>query len=359
MKRRDFTFGLAASVVAASVARADADALAAARQAWTRATSGALPAIGQTDALLILRGSRTVFEAYGPDGGRSVRHISWSMTKSITQALVGVAVAQGRVDIDQPLKVVAHADTGLTLRRLLTLTDGLAWNEGDYSPAASDAARMLYGPGRLDGAAFTAALAQAHRPGTVWNYSTGSFQLAAAELQARLFATASTAQARRAAMADWMRASLFDPLGMASAQPEFDAAGTFAGGSFVYATARDFARFGELYRLDGRWGGRRLLPPGWVQFARTPTVEPTYGAGFWLEAPAGAKPPSLMAGAGPLDAFSAEGHDGQVILIVPSKALVIVRLGLMDDGDPAWKALGEWITPLVNAMPDARAGPHV
>ena len=121
----------------------------------------------------------------------------------------------------------------------------------------------------------------------------------------------------------------------------------------IQKLGRDYARFGELYRLDGVWKGRRILPKGWVKFARTPTVEPTYGAGFWLEAPAGAKPPSLMAGAGPLDAFSAQGHDGQIIMIVPSKALVIVRLALMDDGDAAWKALGEWLTPVVNAFPAA------
>jgi CubicO group peptidase (beta-lactamase class C family) len=153
-------------------------------------------------------------------------------------------------------------------------------------------------------------------------------------------------------MAAWIRRSLFDPLGMASALPEFDPAGTFGGGSFVYASARDFARFGELYRLDGVWRGRRILPRGWVKFARTPTVEATYGAGFWLEAPAGHTPPSLMSGAGPMDGFSAQGHNGQVILIVPSKSLVIVRLALMDDGDAGWKALGEWLTPVVNSLPD-------
>ncbi len=131
--------------------------------------------------------------------------------------------------------------------------------------------------------------------------------------------------------------------------------GPSAAGSFVYATAGDFARFGELYRLDGLWRGRRILPAGWVDFARTPTVEATYGAGFWLEAPAGHKPPSLMIGAGPMDAFSAQGHGGQVILIVPSKALVVVRLGLMDDDDAAWKAFGAWITPIVDALPDTRA----
>ncbi len=363
MKRRQFAIVLSAALAGAPLARgfaapaagawptgAGRGDLTPAEQAWANATSGAVKAIGQTDAFLIVQDGRLVFERYGPDHGPATRHIAWSMTKSVTHALAGVAVAQGRVDIDRPLRTLGRPE--LNLRTLLTLTDGLKWDEGDYDPAKSDATRMLFGPGRLDCAAYAAAKPRAFPPGTRWNYSTGSFVLAAAELQAALFPDARTPTARRAAMAAWMRASLFAPIGMTTAQPEFDAAGTFGGGSFLYASARDFARFGELYRLDGVWKSRRILPKGWVKFARTPTVEPTYGAGFWLEAKAGAKPPSLMSGAGPIDAFSAQGHDGQIIVIVPSKALVIVRLAVMDDGDAGWKALGEWLTPVVNAMPD-------
>ena len=120
-----------------------------------------------------------------------------------------------------------------------------------------------------------------------------------------------------------------------------------------YQTARDFARFGEFYRQDGVWAGRRMLPEGWVTFARTPTVEKAYGAGFWLEAPPGHIPPTMMNGQGPLDAFSCQGHGGQVVLIVPSKKLVVTRLALMADDDPAWARLGHWLAPIVNAFPNA------
>jgi CubicO group peptidase (beta-lactamase class C family) len=371
MKRRDFAIGLSAVLgSAAALARSRGDRapaaaerptrpgrgdLTAAARAWDAAAGGAVRAIGRGDAFLIVQDGALVFERYGAGHGPAVRHIAWSMTKSVTHALAGAAVAQGRVDIDRPLETVAHPNPRLTLRALLTLTDGLKWDEGDYDPAKSDATKMLFGPGRFDGAAYTAAKPQAFAPGTHWNYSTGAFQLAAAELQANLFPRAQTPLARRAAMARWMRQSLFDPLGMKTAVPEFDAAGTFVGGSFLYASARDFARFGELYRLDGVWKGRRILPKGWVAFARTPTVQPAYGAGFWLEARPDNNPLSLMGGAGPMDTFSAQGHGGQVIAIVPSKALVVVRLGLMDDDDPTWKAFGQWLTPIVNALPDARA----
>ena len=358
MKRRDFAMGLSASLAAAPLlAGAKAPATTPGRRRFAEAvdrawTAGAgIPALGGTEALLILQEGQLAYERYGPDGGPAVRHVSWSMAKSITQALIGIAVGDGRVDIDRPLKTPHAGDPKLSLRHLITLTDGLAWDEGDYDPAKSDATRMLYGDGRFDGAAYVAAKAQAAPPGTRWNYSTGAFHLAAAELQANLFPAAVTPQARREAMADWMTARLFAPLGMTSAVPEFDAAGIFVGGSLLYATARDFARFGELYRHDGVAGGRRILPRGWVAFARTPTVQPAYGAGWWLEAPATNGEPSLMRGAGPMDTFSAQGHNGQVIAVIPSRGATVVRLGFMDDGAAAWAALAAWLTPIINALP--------
>jgi CubicO group peptidase (beta-lactamase class C family) len=321
----------------------------AALEAWSKAQGGAVPKMGRTDALLILQSGRLVFERYGKDHGPGVRHVSWSMAKSITHALAGVAVAQGKVDIDRPAVTLASTHPQLTLRRLLTMTDGLDWVDSRPDPVQSDDARMLYGPGARDTAAYAAARRAIFPPGTRWNYSTGAYQMIARELGARLFPEARTAQQRRDAMTAWMRASLFGPLGMASAVVEFDPAGTFYGGSLVWATARDYARFGELYRTDGVVAGRRILPPGWVQFARTPTRASVYGAGFWLEARHGRPEASLMDGAGPLDAFSAQGHEGQVILIVPSKALTVVRLGLMS-GSGSWEALGQWLAGIVNAF---------
>ena len=379
MKRRDFAIGLGGAALAGALApmigRGQTSASPTAptapnsdwpqgelagdrsvvERAWAVAASGPASPIGRTDALVIIQNGRLVFERYGPDHGPTTRHVSWSMAKSFTHALTGIAVREGKVDIDRPLKIMAHPDPRLNLRSLVTLTDGLDWNETDYSVIHSDATKMLYGEGRMNGAAYLEARGQAHPPGTHWNYSTGAFQLAAAELQLNLFPEATTPEARRATMADWIRSRLFAPLGMSTGLAEFDPSGTFYGGSLIYASARDYARFGELYRLDGVWNGQRILPEGWVKFARTPTVEPTYGAGFWLEAKAGAKPASLMRGAGPLDAFACEGHEGQVIVVVPSKAAVVVRLGLAPDVDETWAKIGKWLAPMVNALPDARA----
>ena len=165
MKRRDFAIGLAsgglaALAVAPRAGRAEnAPLKMVAPPDWAQSPATTL---GRSDALLIAQDGRLVFERYGPEHGPEVRHISWSMAKSVTHALTGIAVNEGMVDVDAPLKTVAHPDPKLSLRALLTLTDGLDWDEGSYKPTDSDAARMLYGAGRLDGAAFTAAKRQAH-----------------------------------------------------------------------------------------------------------------------------------------------------------------------------------------------------
>jgi CubicO group peptidase (beta-lactamase class C family) len=143
---------------------------------------------------------------------------------------------------------------------------------------------------------------------------------------------------------------------MKSTQPEFDANGTFIGSAFVYATARDFARFGLLYLRDGVWEGKRILPAGWVDFARTrgpASNSGMYGAGFWLNpGPEDEAHKYALCPHGPHDLFMAQGHEGQMIVIVPSKDLIVVRLGLFDD--KYFDALGKWIEEIVALFPDVR-----
>lgn len=308
--------------------------------------------IGRTDALLVVRGGETLLERYGPDHGPATPHVSWSMAKSVTQALVGCAVLQGRVRLDDPVRRLARRGAApVTLRHLLNLTDGLPWDEFRRPLATrSDATRLLFGDGRMDVAAYAASRPGPRRPpGARWNYSTGSFHILAAELADRLFPQARDPGARRAAMADWMAHSLFTPAGMTSALFEYDPAGTFYGGSLMWLSARDAAAFGRLYLDDGISGGRRLLPAGWTRFAAAPTVEPTYGAGWWREGRAGPNaPPSLMAGAFP-DSLHARGLDGQILMLVPSRRLIIVRLANMPDNDHGWPLVGALMRRLIAA----------
>ena len=308
------------------------------------------PRQGRTDALLIIQDGKTLFERYGADHTATTRHVSWSAAKSATHALVGAAVLHDRLDIDRPVSVLPG--TGVTLRQLLTLTDGLPWNEARQPAAiASDASRLLFGSGRLDVAKFAASRpGQRKAPGATWNYSTGAYHLIARELTARLFPALSHPSQRRAAMADWMRRRLFGPAGMPSALFEFDPQGTFYAGSLMWATARDFAALGSLYLNDGLLNGMRLLPPGWTRFAHTPTVEPTYGAGWWLEGPHGPTAGPSLLGGSPADAFHARGLDGQLILVVPSRRLIVVRLGYTPDGVAGWPAIGGCLRRIITLV---------
>jgi CubicO group peptidase (beta-lactamase class C family) len=317
------------------------------------------PALGETRAVVIVHHGRIVAEQYAPGYSADTRLISWSMAKSVTQALVGIAVRDKLVDIDKPMGnghwAADDPRQKITWRQWEQMVDGQDYHEIDRfdEPTRNDAARMLFGQGRLDVAAFAAALPLVHAPGTHWNYNSAGVNLVSAAL-ANVLAPGSDATQRRARMHEVLAKELFGPLGMKSATPEFDAQGNFIGSAFVYATARDFARFGLLYLRDGMWEGKRILPEGWVDFARTRGPAPNsglYGAGFWLTpAPDDAAFKWAMCPHGPRDLFMAQGHEGQLIIIVPSKDLVLVRLGLLNDMH--FGELGKWTEELVNLFPD-------
>jgi CubicO group peptidase (beta-lactamase class C family) len=230
--------------------------------------------LGETREVVIIQGGRLVFERYAPGYTPDMRLVSWSMAKSVTQALVGVAVQQGSVDIDKPMGN-PRWDAGdkraqIPWRTWLQMTDGQRYLEIEAKTIAdSDASRKLFGPGRLDVAKYCAGLPLIHEPGTHWNYNSCGIVLTADALTRTIVPNPTDPTARQAAMMTWMRTNLFDVIGM-NAQPEFDASGLFYGSAFVYASARDFAKFGLLYLRDGTWEGKRVLPEGWVDYARTP-----------------------------------------------------------------------------------------
>ena len=271
--------------------------------------------LGETHALLVVHRGTVALERYGEGVAPDSTLRSWSIAKSILHAVIGVLVRKGRIELDATDLIPAWSSPSdprrrISVRHLLQMRSGLRFTE-DYSDPASDAREMLFGAGREDMSAYAASRPIAHPQGTHHSYSSGD-SLLLSSIVGR--AIGSGAEAAR----QFMTTELFQPLGMHSAKPRFDASGTFIGSSYVFATARDFARFGYLYLRDGSWGTQRILPEGWVDFARTPSpVAPNgeYGAHFWLA------PKST------LGTFSAEGYDGQRLLIVPGLDLVIVRLG--------------------------------
>ncbi len=350
-----------------------------------KAMAGKLPELmGETRAIVIVHHGKIVAETYRDGFGPETKQISWSMAKSVTSALAGRALELGLIeDIDAPMPT--PFDEGdprgaITWRQWLTMTDGLDYTEIEAtSLATNDVVQMMYGPGRFDVLRYvTDELPLAHEPGTVWNYSTAAFHLIGRATQTELgitgrcsTASSEVSQKRTATpvtrcaptdrpMAVWIQDSFFEPLGM-DAVVEFDAAGTYLGGSLVWASARDFAKFGYLYLRDGVWEGERLLPEGWVDFSRTDPPEAegnVYGAGFWVTTYGEDPDPSYQRrDAPPWDSFAAEGHEGQTIFIVPSRDLVIVRLGLMDNAGENWPTLFRWNQEIARAFPEVSQQP--
>lgn len=269
-------------------------------------------------ALAVIRDGRLVAEAYGKGFERSTPLLGWSMTKSVTATLIGLRVAEGRMDVARAGLLPEWAGderAGITLADLMGMQSGLEFNE-NYGNV-SDVTRMLYL--EKDMAAFAAAKPLTSKPGSTFSYSSGTSTLLS-RIWMRSFDDPAAALA-------FPHDTLFAPLGMSSAVLETDASGTFAGSSYMYATAQDWARFAQFLLQDGVWKGRAMLPKDYVAFMRTPTKasDGTYGQGQVRLEENG-----IRAGTGsfPADTFWMIGHDGQTIMLVPSLKLAVVRLGL-------------------------------
>jgi len=326
--------------------------------AVTEAFAGVHELMGETRAVVIVQGGRIVFERYGDGFARDTRLNSWSMGKSITHALVGAAVLQGRIAIGTPMGNphwrAGERRASITWREWLQMVDGLDYQETAENAEQAGNARMLFGEGRRDVARWAANRRLIRDPGTHWNYSSAGTLLISDALTRVIVPDPRDANDRRARMRAWMNTALFDRIGMRPLV-EFDPQGTFYGSSLFWATARDYARFGYLYLRDGVWNGQRVLPQGWVDFARTPGPDANtdiYGAHWWLTPPDGTGRParSLIVNPDLTDAFSAQGYEGQIIVVAPSKDLVLVRLGRFDGGSEAWDALGDWAGRLIGAF---------
>ncbi len=278
----------------------------------------------RTRAVVVVFDGAIVAERYAPGFGPDTPQLGWSMAKSVTGALLGVLVGQGKLGLDQPAPLPAWQRPGdpraaITLRELLRMQSGLAWEE-DYSNPWGDVLTMLFvAPGA---GSFAAGKPLARPPGSHWQYSSGSSNILCQVMRRAI--------GDESQYLDFPRQALFGPLGMASAVMEPDASGTWVGSSFVYAGARDWARFGLLYLDDGVWQGRRILPEGWVRFCATPAPASggLYGAHWWLNAgepgqPARRRFPGLLR-----DLMLAQGYEGQFVCVVPSRRAVVVRLGL-------------------------------
>ncbi len=268
-------------------------------------------------------------ERYAPGVTKDTPLLGWSMTKSVTATFVGLLVLDGALDVKAPAAVPDWSGDGrsaITLDQLLRMSSGLEFAEV-YGPL-SDATAMLFES--HDTVALPMAKPLQHEPDTVWSYSSGTSNIISWIVRRAV----EQREGSWEAYATFPRRRLFDPLGMRSAVIEPDTGGTFVGSSFMYASARDWARFGQLHLQDGVWEGQRLLPEGWVEYVSAATKgapKGEYGAHWWTNAGAPADVADRRFPSLPTDTFQASGFQGQAVVVIPSRELVVVRLGMTHD----------------------------
>jgi len=267
-----------------------------------------------TNSFLVVYKNQIIAEKYADGFDKNTRLLGWSMGKSLMSAVCGVLNNRGRLNVDDfaPIDSWKNDDRSkITINNLLQMNSGLEWLE-DYT-TISDVTKMLYQ--ETDMTKSQIYKPQVGKPNETWNYSSGTSNLLSGIIRGK-FET-------HQEYLDFWYTDLFDKIGMHSMIFETDLAGNYVASSYGWANTRDWAKFGLLYLNKGNWNGKQILSEDWVNYTATPTngSEGVYGAQFWLNA--GGHMPDT-----PKDMFFADGFQGQRVIIIPSKDLVIVRLGV-------------------------------
>lgn len=279
-----------------------------------------------TKAVVVIHEGQLVAEKYAPGINAKTPLPGWSMTKSVTNLLIGILVNDGKLRLNQTAPVplwqrdFRDPRSEITVDQLLRMSSGLEFNE-EYT-LDSDVTRML--SIESDTAGFAAAKPLVAEPGSVWSYSSGTSNILSGVIR---WVVGGYLQEYY----DFTQKRLFLPLGIRTATLETDNNGNFIGSSYMYASARDWARLGQFCLQDGRWQGNQMLPEGWMNYSITPTPNNprnNYGAHFWLNADPEDVNQQRTWPQLPADAYSMNGYQGQRVIIIPSKDLVVVRLGV-------------------------------
>ena len=280
-------------------------------------------------AVVVTRHGRIVWERYWDGWDENSTDNSWSMAKSMTDALVGIAISEGKIkDVDESAADFIPEWRGtrneeITLRNLLSMTSGLLWNEDYYEE--SDVITMITSS---DQTTYAISRPPFHDPGDDWYYSSGDTQLFATIIKA---ATGMEA-------GQYAQEKLFGPIGMEGARWLTDEAGHTMTFCCVITTARNFARFGYLFLRDGRWNDKQVLPEDWVKESIEPSQWENQGYGYfwWL----------LHFPDVPQDMYYADGFQTKRIYVIPSLDIVAVRIG---EGDDEWDD-NAFLKPIVEAV---------
>lgn len=311
------------------------------------------PPFRRTRAIVVMKSGRIIAERYADGIGPETPLLGFSMTKSVISALTGILVRQGRLKLDGPAPVAAWANPddprhAITVDQLLRHTAGLALGnslQASLGSAFEPVNRMKFTED--DMAAYAASMPLATAPGTVWNYHDGNTIMLAHLIR-------NAAGGNPADALAFARRELFAPLGMRHVTLQLDGAGTIKGSSEMLASARDWARFGQLYLKDGVAGGRRILPEGWVNYSAsaTPNAWVGIGAGFWTNQGDSFGAKFRVEHGWPRDAFFAKGTIGQYTIVIPSERLVIVRMGRSPNWPPEADGVFDLVRDVVAAARD-------
>jgi len=295
-------------------------------------------------AIVILQDGKILSERYAAGMSEQTPMLSWSVAKSVVNALIGILVRDGKVELHTPAPVRLWADPkdprhNVSIDQLLRQTSGQPF--GAANTGFDPASQMLFLSADTAARSASATFAE---PGTRWSYTDGNYAILSGILR-------DVIGGRPGDITAFAKDELFGPVGMHSAVMEFDQAGAPMGAAFIYATARDWARFGQLYLDNGTVGSRRILPDSWVTYSTTstPLADGGYGAGFWVnDGPSHGARQRRKMGA-PAGSYFASGNFGQVVLVVPSQRLVIARFS--ESVLPAATTFGATVNVL-RAIPD-------
>ncbi len=304
-----------------------------------------------TKAVAVVHKGELIAEQYAQGVSADTPLIGWSMTKSVTALLVGMLVKDGALDINDPAPVPIWSQSpddpraAITLDQLLRMSSGLEFEE-TYT-AATDVTRML--SVEPDAAAFAASKPLAGPPDTIWSYSSGTTNIISAIVRRSVGDTLQDAY-------EFSQTRLFRPLHIRTATIEADRSGTFIGSSYMYASARDWARLGQFCLQGGEWEGETLLPEGWMEYLLTPTKTADanlYGAQFWLNRDPSDTQQERLFPSLPEDSYYMGGYQGQIVLVIPSEELVITRFGFTAGGNEGVEEMAAKIIAHLGSEADA------
>jgi CubicO group peptidase (beta-lactamase class C family) len=308
------------------------------------------PPDARTAAFVVTWKGRLIAERYAPGITPQTPLESWSMGKSVTATLMGVLIRQGAYELWQPAPIPEWQE-GNDLRSEIRIADLLHMSSGlrikapedpDYDPAGTYADHLYLYTGGVDSFHYAATRPLQWLPGKVGRYRNTDPVLTNYLIRLAV-------EKRGEEYLSFPRRALFDRLGMRTMVLETDPFGNFLAQGYEFASARDWARLGNLYLQDGVWNGERILPEGFVKFVSTLAPawvadhRPVYGGFFWINGD-GAYPV-------PRSAYFMSGAGGQKTMIIPSHDLVVVRLGHYKGAAEGNKSFKKALALLMEAVP--------